>query len=154
LSVTLRKATLRDLEDLYQIELECFGDDAFSKSLLGYFLRSPEFVTLVAVYDGEPVGFVTGSFERLGGRNTGHIYSIDVKTEHRRRGIGSALINSIECVLTEKGAETCHLEVRSDNVAAIKLYMKHDYKSIGTLRDYYGFGGDGIRLEKTLRTSH
>jgi len=150
LSVIIRKATVMDLEDIHQIELKCFAREAFSRSHLEYFLRLPNFVNLIAISDGKPAGFIIGSVEHSVGENVGHIYSIDVKHECRRKGIGSSLLSAMESILAEKGVEKCYLEVRFDNVAAINLYLKHGYKTLETIKDYYGFGVNGIRLEKDL----
>jgi len=151
LTITIRKATLKDLEAIYPIELECFAQEAFSKQLLEYFLRSKDFLTLIASLNGEAVGFITGSVESFRGKPVGHIYTLDVKRNHRRKGVGSSLLQALECALAERGVEVCILEVRLSNVAAQNLYFKHGYKPSQTLKDYYGFGADGVRLEKSLK---
>jgi ribosomal protein S18 acetylase RimI-like enzyme len=42
------------------------------------------------------------------------------------------------------------LEVRADNVAAIRLYERHGYRRIGRLAAYYDDGADGWRYEQPL----
>jgi ribosomal-protein-alanine N-acetyltransferase len=142
---------LRDLDDIDGIELECFTDESFSKELLKCFLTSPDFVTLIAVLDGEPAGFITGSIFHSKGKLAGHIFTLDVKRKFRRRGVGSTLLDALECVLAEKGVEVCYLEVRLDNVAAKRLYLKRGYKLLEVLEDYYGFGEPAVRLQKRLK---
>jgi ribosomal protein S18 acetylase RimI-like enzyme len=153
LSVNIRKATLSDLEVIHRIELECFAHDAFSKRLLEYFLRSPDFLTLIGFLDGEVAGFITGSIENSEGKTVGHICTLDVKRNWRRMRVGSGLLTFLEYILSEKQVEACYLEVRDDNAAAKNLYVKHGYKPLETLKDYYGFGADGIKYGKDLKTN-
>ena len=52
-------------------------------------------------------------------------------------------------ILKQKGIRECHLEVREDNSAALKLYQKSGYQKIGRLEKYYG-KAHGLYLKKTL----
>ncbi len=148
--ISVRTATLDDLEVIYKIELECFDDNAFAKQQLEYLVRAERSVTLIAVQSGEPVGFIAGSVGHFK-KTVGHIYTLDVKRDHRRKGVASKLLDSLERVLVDRGVETCYLEASVDNVAARNLYIKHGYRPVETLRDYYGLGVDGIRFKKDLR---
>lgn len=148
--ISVRTATLDDLEVIYKIELECFDNNAFAKQQLEYLVRAKRSVTLIAVLSGEPVGFITGSVGHSK-KTIGHIYTLDVKRDHRRKGVASRLLDSLERVLADRGVDTCYLEASVDNVAARNLYIKHGYKPVETLRDYYRPGVDGIRFKKELR---
>jgi len=149
--VEIREATLSDLDEIYKIEVECFIEDAFTLRQLEYCLKSPSFVTLIASIDGEAAGFIIGSLEDSKGKIVGHIYTLDVKHKFRRRGVGSALLESLEEIFINRGAEKCCLEVRLDNTAAKRLYFKHGYSLKRIIRNYYGPGVDAARLEKNLK---
>ncbi|MBS7607280.1 GNAT family N-acetyltransferase [Candidatus Bathyarchaeota archaeon] len=149
-SIVVRRARLSDLESIYRIEVECFGEDAFPKSYIRWFIEENSFITLVALLDDKIIGFIAGLLEVFMGRRAGHVYSIDVKPEYRGRGVGSRLLEAIEDELRRCGAEICYLEARVDNVVALNLYFKHDYRIIERLKNYYGFGRDGVRLIKNL----
>lgn len=148
--IKVRKASPLDLEDLYSIEVECFYEDAFPKSYLKQLIEKPCFITLVALIDNKVAGFITGAIEIFRGKLSGHIYSIDVKPEYRRMGVGSRLLEAIEDELRKSGAEICYLEVYVNNTAAINLYLKHNYRFLEQLKDYYGIKRDGIRMMKKL----
>jgi ribosomal-protein-alanine N-acetyltransferase len=152
LSFNIRKATIDDLSSLHKIEAECFTDEAFTKNQLEYCLKSSDFVTLVASVDGETIGFITGSIEILSEETAGHIYTLDVKQGHRKRGFGGRLLDAFESSLAEKGIRIIYLEVRVGNISARKLYLKHGYKPHGILKDYYGPRVDAVMLRKTLKT--
>ncbi len=114
-------------------------------------MKSSSFVKLVALVNGEIVGFIIGLLEGLREKIIGHVYTIDVKRKFRRMGIGSALLEALEKIFINKGAEKCLLEVRLDNAAAKRLYLKHGYRPKKIFKDYYGAGLDALQLEKNFK---
>ncbi len=150
MSVTIRQATVNDLETLYEIEKECFTTEAFTKEQIAYLLQNSNAVSLVAQIDGENAGFIIGLTYSGNKVRIGHIYTIDVAVKHRRRGIGLRLLEELEKIFAEKGVETCYLEVRIDNVAARELYRKQGYIETGRLKGYYPMGTHGVQLKKNL----
>jgi len=150
LSITIRHATINDLETLYEIEKECFTTEAFTKEQIAYLLQNPDAVSLVARIDGENAGFIIGLIYRSNKMKFGHIYTIDVPVKHRRKGIGLRLLNELEQIFVKKGIENCYLEVRIDNVAARELYRKQGYIETGILKSYYSMRTHGVQLKKKL----
>lgn len=148
--VAVRRAKPSDLEEICRIEDECFGDDAFPQLYMRSFLEADFFITLVVLLGDKIVGYVVGAIETFRDKDAGHIYSIGVKPEYRGMGIGSRLLEAIERELKEAGAEICYLEVGVNNTAAINLYLKHNYRPLERLKNYYGFGRDGMRMIKKL----
>lgn len=148
--LVIRKAEKSDLKRLYEIEVKCFREDAFPYPFIERFVKDPEFITLAAILENKIVGFIVASIETFKSERVGHIYSINVEPEYRRRGIGSRLLESMEENLRKRGAKACYLEARKDNIAAINLYLKHKYSVVGILRNYYGAGSDGIKFMKVL----
>ena len=152
MSVTVKTATINDLENLYKIERECFTIEAFTKKQMTRLLESPHTVSLVAWINGDVAGFIIGSIENLKKTEAGHLYTLDVAVKHRRRGIGLRLLKELESIFAKRGVKICYLEVRLDNVAARELYRKQGYTEVAPLTDYYYKGVHGIRLEKKLET--
>jgi len=150
MSVSVRRATIGDLETLLSIERECFTMEAYTKEQMSYLLESPNAVGLVAKVNNEVAGFSIGLIERHGKTKRGHVYTIDVAVKHRRTGIGLKLLSELEGVFVEKGVKTCYLEVRVDNKAARELYRKHGYTELEPLEDFYSLGVHGVRLKKEL----
>jgi ribosomal-protein-alanine N-acetyltransferase len=150
MSFVVQRVSMKDLGVLYRIEQECFTVEAFSKRYIASLLGTPESVSLLARHDGEVVGFVIGLVSVYGTTKIGHIMTIDVLPEYRRRGVGLTLLSEIEEEFKNMGVRVCFLEVREDNVAAKRLYQKSGYVEVERLEDYYCRGGHGIRLEKTL----
>ena len=67
----------------------------------------------------------------------GEIYRVATAPERRQRGIAFRLMTF--AIKTEKGSglENLFLEVRSQNLAAIKLYASLSFKQIGRRKNYY-----------------
>jgi len=152
LPITVRHASLEDLETLCSIEEECFTRGSFSKEQIAFFLRSSTAVSLKAQVDGETVGFILGLIEQSGKLLVGHIYTIDVIPKYRRIGVGIRLLEEIEKNFARKDAEACVLEVRISNLVARKLYRKQGYTELEKLDSFYAKGIHGIRLGKKLKT--
>ena len=150
LLISVRQATANDLEKLYEIERECFTIEAFTEQQMKFLLQDSNSVSLIAQIDGEIAGFIIGIIQYIRGVKAGHIYTIDVVTKHRRKGVGIKLLKELEQIFTKKGAKICHLEARQSNVAALGLYKKQGYTETERLENYYFEGAHGIRLQKWL----
>ncbi len=149
MNVKIATASILDLDTLYKIEMECFSKEAFSKQQIASLLTNYNALNLVAKIDNEIVGFIIGMIQIERNSLVGHILTIDVSPRHRRKGIAQRLLQEIEKIFAEKNVKICCLEVREDNVAALKLYEKLGYKRISKLKHYYG-DAHGIYLRKTL----
>lgn len=86
-------------------------------------LRDPD-LFLVAEYEGKLIGAVLGGFD---GRR-GMMYHLAVATEHRKHGIGAALMQALEARLKAKGCIRYYLLVTTDNDAAIQFYESHGWE--------------------------
>ena len=75
---------------------------------------------LVADDDGKIVGTVLGGFD---GRR-GLIYHLAVAASHRRRGIGSRLMDEVEARMRTRGCIRSYLLVTTDNEETMRFYEK------------------------------
>ncbi|MGQ9506979.1 MAG: ribosomal protein S18-alanine N-acetyltransferase [Candidatus Bathycorpusculaceae bacterium] len=149
MSIVIEDASIKQLDELYKIEMECFKKEAFSKQHIANLLTDYNCISLVAKTDGKIVGFVIGIVYAERSALAGHILTIDVSPSHRRRGVAQRLLQKIEENFKEKGVKSCRLEVREDNVAALRLYQKLGYTQVAKLEYYYG-DAHGICLRKIL----
>ena len=149
MSAVIDSASSKDLEKLYTIEKKCFKEEAFTKEQILQMLDDYNTISLIAKVGDEIAGFVIGMIYVE--RNTlhGHILTVDVEPKFQRRGIGTQLMKEIEKIFRLKNTRFLHLEVREDNKAAIDLYIKLGYVTIGKLNNYYG-KVHGIYLRKSL----
>jgi ribosomal-protein-alanine N-acetyltransferase len=81
-----------------------------------------------------------------------HIMKIAVDSHWRSRGTGSALLRSMLTEGKRRGAATVLLEVRPSNFAAIRLYEKSGFQTIGVRPNYYPQTGEtALVMSKSLK---
>ena len=79
------------------------------------------------------------------------ILNVAVRPDFRRRGIAEALLRALEPLLCERGSRRITLEVRASNTAALALYEKLGYQSVGLRKNYYEKPREDARiLQKQL----
>jgi ribosomal protein S18 acetylase RimI-like enzyme len=88
------------------------------------FLQNPDNLFLLARWSGAPCGFLTAHrLQRFDRRRAGVLlYEIGVGDGFRRRGIGTALINSVKRWASNVGADEVWVLTDRGNTAAIALY--------------------------------
>src|SRR5213593_4367202 len=91
----IRPLTISHLDECWRLDQRCFVDgEAYSRETFEYLLTSPESVSYRAVTaDGTMVGFIVGIVEPDA---TGHITTLGVAPEHRRRGIAQRMLQKVE----------------------------------------------------------
>ena len=147
--ITIEDVSVRLLDKLYQIEKQCFKQEAFSKQQISYLLLDYNAISFAAYVDGELAGFIIGRIDVEENQLAGHILTIDVVPEQRRKGIAQKLLREVEDAAKQHGAKECRLEVREDNSSALSLYQKLGYQKIAKLENYYPTA-HGLYLKKTL----
>jgi len=83
-----------------------------------------------------------------------HIVSIAVLPEHRRKGLGHALMVEAMKEGRAEGAQEAFLEVRVSNTPAINLYKKLNYKIVSRISRYYADGEDAYLMAIPLDEEH
>lgn len=63
--------------------------------------------------------------------------SMAVAAEHRRQGIGDALLRAVEAKAQALGASELRLELRAENRAALSLYQRAGLRVVGKRTAYY-----------------
>jgi ribosomal-protein-alanine N-acetyltransferase len=145
----IRPLTLAHLEECWRLDQRCFIDgEAYSRETFEYLLTAAEAVAYRAVtIDGTMVGFAVGLVEP---DHTGHITTIGVAPEHRRRRVAERMLTKVEEAFRRRGLRTARLEVRSVNTGAQQLYRNLGYAVTQRLPRYYSNGGDGLLMLKSL----
>lgn len=149
MEITIEYATVGLLEELYKIERQCFKLEAFSKNQLGALLSDYNSVSLIARVNHQLAGFIIGTIEFDENTSVAHILTIEVTPNFQRRGIAQKLLQAIEAIFRAQKITVCYLEVRENNVAALRLYEKAGYIKESKLDNYYPTG-HGLRLTKKL----
>lgn len=123
-----------DVDEVLKIEEMAYGDHHWSKDSF-YGELSNDLAHYYCAFDSE--NNLVGYAGAWGIIDEAHITTIAVKPELRRKKIGEMLLIRIleDCYKNEIKYVT--LEVRVSNDAAIKLYEKYGFKSLGTRKGYY-----------------
>jgi [ribosomal protein S18]-alanine N-acetyltransferase len=80
-----------------------------------------------------------------------HIATLAVHPEFRRRGIAGRLLQAGMDEAYAEGARIYHLEVRSGNVVAQKLYQDFGFEIVGRRPKYYkDTGEDAVLMTKVV----
>jgi len=87
----------------------------------------------VAEWEGIVAGFLIGR----SADDEFEILNMAVSGAHRRRGIGSKLLESALEVSRKAGSARVYLEVRASNEPAIALYKRHGFTECGRRVKYY-----------------
>lgn len=77
------------------------------------------------------------------------IANIYVKEENRNQKIGSKLLEKVIKLGEQQQIKNITLEVKKDNVCAIKLYENNEFKKVAIRKAYYD-GTDGILMERKM----
>ncbi|HEY0545884.1 MAG TPA: N-acetyltransferase [Pyrinomonadaceae bacterium] len=145
----VRPLTVAQLDEVWRLDQRCFVDgEAYSRDTFEYLLTAPECVSYRAVtHGGTMVGFIVGLVEP---DHTGHVTTLGVAPEHRRRGIARKMLAKVEDGFRRRDVRIVRLEVRSINDGAQQLYRDLGYMVTQRLPRYYSNGGDGLLMIKAL----
>ena len=153
----LRKFIINDLETVTRINQTCLPENYTDFFFIDLARRFPE-TFIVAEENGEVVGYIMCRIEvglsnfGLGGlTKKGHIVSVAVMPEHRRKGVGEALVTKAIEGMRLYGAKQCYLEVRMTNEEAIKLYKRLGLEVTRTIRSYYADGEDACVMSRKVQ---
>lgn len=147
-AIGVRPATPADLPALEALESAGFTGDRLSRRSLRRLLSRPSASTLVAVADGEIVGYAMLLFRQ--GSEAARLYSLVRSPASAGRGVGEALLVAAERAAAEHGAVEMRLEVRPDNDRATGLYERRGYSVSARTADYYADHSDAVRMRKSL----
>jgi ribosomal-protein-alanine N-acetyltransferase len=130
-----------------------FGE-AWNRRQITDALAMPSTHALVVDEDGDPIegdGLMAAGSTPAGFVLTRHavgeeeLLLIAVRPEHRRRGLGEALITHLVAQARSRGTEKIFLEMRRGN-PAVHLYEKLGFEPIGKRADYYRLS-NGSRVD-------
>lgn len=134
-NITIRTFQSEDMNDVREIEKASFPDP-FSRFLFKMLkLRTKE--GFIVACDERVIGYAIAEIRK--GR--GHIISMAVAQDDRRKGVGKALLQDILWRLDQK-VDDFYLEVKEDNTPAIRLYEGFAFRKTGEVKERYYPGGE------------
>jgi len=149
---SIRRAEISDLIPIMEINLKTLPEhysDYFYESLL---VEIPE-AFLVAEIRGKHVGYIMckteygfSNFKKLGFVKKGHMVSVAVLDDYRKKGIGRVLVEESIKGIQSKKCDEFHLEVRCSNNEAVRMYEKLGFVIRQQLNAYYRDGEDAFLM--------
>ena len=129
-TISIREIIENDFKDIYVLnqELGYEYDNQKVEKRIEYILQNTKDVIFVAQQNDEVIGYIHGSpYELLYADSLVNILGIVVKNKYRSLGVGSILIEKLECWSKENGFYGVRLVSGADRVIAHKFYEKHGY---------------------------
>ncbi|MDR2203899.1 MAG: GNAT family N-acetyltransferase [Nitrososphaerota archaeon] len=155
-SYKLRKFTPNDLQSVMQTNRVCLPENYTDFFFMDLHQRYPE-TFVIAEENGQLLGYIMCRIEvglsnmGLGGlTRKGHIVSIAVMPQARRRGVAQAVINQAIEGMKYYRSKQAFLEVRVTNEPAISLYKKLGFEISRTINGYYSDGEDAYVMSKKI----
>jgi len=133
------------LREIWEIERESFSAP-YPRHIFAHMAKETPETFLVATFKQTTVGYVLASLRK----DAGHILSIAVRKNFRRKGAGMKLMTEIMEILRIRGVRRVDLEVRVSNDIALKFYRKLGFQERGLITEYYRDGEDAVKMSKDL----
>lgn len=146
--VVCRRVGLNRTGDLLALEEACFATDRISRRNLRNLILSPSAYCIGAYLEGDLIGSMVVLF-RSNSRSA-RIYSLAVAEKARGMGIGRKMLAKAEREARLRGCDRMRLEVRMDNIPAIRLYERLGFTDTKVLPGYYEDGAHAMVYRKEL----
>lgn len=138
--IVLRLGDARDIADVDRIMRGAFDPrfgEAWTRNQCMGVLAMPGVALTIAHIAEAPAGFALVRTIL----DEAELLLLAVSPDHRRRGLGSALMRAVIADAAARGTRALHLEVRANN-EAVTLYRDQGMVKIGERKGYYR-GSDG-----------
>lgn len=122
----------KHIQPLAELEKCCFSAP-WSENGLAEELENEAAHFLVAVSSDKMLGYI-GVHEVCG---EAYIDNLAVQPEYRHMGVADNLLKAAEDGAVSRNCEFISLEVRKSNIAAISLYHKRGYETVGERKNFY-----------------
>ena len=144
--MNVRKFNPKDLKRVFEIENmsfeQSYGINMFQQ------LYEMGIGFLVAEEDDYVIGYVMFWIKY---ENQGHIISIAVDKNYRRKGAGTQLLVKAIAILSLLDLHTIYLEVNENNEGAVEFYKNFNFKIDRVVPGYYENGDGAIVMYLHLR---
>ena len=149
-ALNVRDGLLADAPFVIRLGASAFARFGEYGSIMREFLASPDVRSFIAEISGIPVGFALVEGPEAH-RGVADLVAIAVDSQHRRQGIGRALLLRVIASWEERPEPSLLvLTVADDNVGAVTLFRSHGFELLpGSLGRYAG-GQTSRRMAKPV----
>ncbi len=143
-AVIIRRATVSDAARISELEAR-YIDCPWNEAQVRAEINKPDVLFFTAEINGEVVGYLSGECAA----DECEVSNIAVDEPYRRHKIGCKLFAALLDCAARRGIQRVFLLVKSTNAAAVGLYEKTGFKSVGSRRGYYR-DGDAVVMRLDL----
>jgi ribosomal-protein-alanine N-acetyltransferase len=148
-TVMVRAMRWWDIGPVMRLELELFGDEAWTDTMFWSELaESASRHYLVAEADGDVIAYAGLCAYPP---HESYVQTIAVAPTHQGHGLGTRLLTQLIDESARRGCKRLDLEVRADNEVAIALYERHGFTRVGLRRGYYQPSGVDAVVMRRVR---
>ena len=141
MKVTFRKMTAEDAAGVEAVEKASFSMPWSRQSFWEEAANDKAYYLLAL--DGETIIGYAGTWLVF---DEAHITNVAIAPAYRGKGVGTQMMTEIIRIVKGQGINSKTLEVRPSNVAALALYDKFGFKSVGRRRGYYQDNGEDAEI--------
>jgi ribosomal protein S18 acetylase RimI-like enzyme len=142
----IRRVQPQDIFSVIKIAYDTLSE-RYSPVLFNRFYETSPEGFLVAELHHKIVGFIIG-FQTT--PDIARITILSVTHPYRKKGVGTALIQSFLNEMMKLHIKHVDLEVNTQNTDAITFYEKHGFVVTDTIRGFYQSGDDACIMRRSL----
>jgi ribosomal-protein-alanine acetyltransferase len=143
---SIRKINFSDFTTISKLERDVFKD-CWSKKIIEDQINHVNAINLLLIEKNQVLGYIFAQNYT----DFVEIQRIGVSKKARRKRIGETLVKEIEIIAAQLNINKILLEVRKDNLPAIKLYQKLQFGIDSIRKKYYALDNeDAILMSKEL----
>ena len=140
---SFQNASLKDLNQLVELENLCFSYDQLGQSKFKAFILKETSQLLVLKDDQKIIGYVLTLFRK--NSNKCRIYSLCVHPEYSGQGLAGLIMGGqIDVLRDQKKFIQARLEVKDSNSTAIKIYERLGFIYSKTIEGFYSDGENAL----------
>jgi ribosomal-protein-alanine N-acetyltransferase len=145
----MRFASRHDVAVLKELEDQSFTHDRLSVRSIAHAITSrSQAVLIVETPKAQIVGAAILHYRR--GSRRCRLYSLAVRYDSLRRGLGTRLLAACERHARYRGCAEIHLEARADRASTLRFYETRGFRKRGMKPRYYEDGADACFFYKAL----
>lgn len=141
----IRVVNPEDISQVLDIEHKSF-QHPYPVDIITFLYEKYRDTFLVVEQGGSILGYIAG----ISSWKEGHIVSLAVLPQWRRKSIATTLVEELCHIFKEKGKKRVKLEVRVSNTAALALYKMLGFGKQKIVKNYYENGEDAVLMKKRL----
>ena len=138
----LRKGRESDLKNVLEIEVMAYKNPYWNQNMLFEVLANKTDKRLwIYEVDNDVVGFIIDM------RHKDEISLLNIAIHKYLQGMGHGLKMLKKYIKSLPGKYSIYLEVNKNNIKALNMYAKLNFKRVSIRKSYYTDGGDAINMQ-------